>query len=203
MGLFSSIFGKKVKVPEFKQVDIDREQAASIDANLESLPKAAALARGETKASQDILMESLRAAMPQYDAMVGGGERVIGDLLSGKVPGDVAKQISDRAAARGISTGTGALSRFAKNLELRDLGLTSLDMTQRGLDSAMSWFKTQRATATVEPMRASSMFISPQQRISHQTSERNLQFQRETASTHRRFCGAIIRWLARNLSGRW
>ena len=186
MGLFSKIFGSKVKVPEFSPVNIDTEHGAAIDANLKALPKATELARRESKSSQDILLDSLRAAMPHYDAMVSGGERVIGDLLSGKVPGDVASQIADRAAARGISTGTGALSRFTKNLELRDLGLTSLDMTQRGLESAMNWFKTQRATAVAEPIRPSSMFISPQQRIAHKTSERNLQFQRDLAEEKQR-----------------
>lgn len=55
----------------------------------------------------------------------------IGNALSGIVPGDIAQKLQQQAAERGIATGMGN-SPNANSAYLRALGLTSLDMTNKG-----------------------------------------------------------------------
>ena len=52
MGLLSKLFGKKVNVPAFVGVDIDKEQEGAIDANLRNVGKAKSLALAQQSALQ-------------------------------------------------------------------------------------------------------------------------------------------------------
>lgn len=177
MGFFSSIFGKKMKVPEFKGVDIDDMIRRAIQGNIDVTDQAGVMTRGAWEQDQGLIETALARAIPGYKSMITGQRDIVSDFMSGRVPGDVADQISDRAAARGISTGTKG-SQSVGFRELRNLGLTSLDMKSRGMSMAQSFIAQQVATMA-KPQSVVSMFMSPAQRLAHATSERNEEWNRD------------------------
>jgi hypothetical protein len=181
MGFLSKLFGKKVKVPEFVKIDADEQQGSAIAGNRKYVGQAAKLALEQQAADQAALEQGLKQAIPGYEGLVGGQRDVIDDFLGGRVPKDVADKMADRAAARGISTGTQG-SQAIDYSELRNYGLTSLDMKREGVGMAQNYIAQQSAYGMAKPMSVTSMFFSPQQRLAHETSERNLKFQRDMAA---------------------
>ncbi len=169
--------GKKPKVPAFRKVDATAEQGNAISGNLSNFDQAAELTGKTNEFTQEQLIESLRRAIPGYDDMVSKSSSVIEGQLRGELSQDVQDQISRRAAARGLAGGFSG-SGMARNLELRDLGLTSLQQTQAGLTNSMNFLRNQAGIAVGPQMNVTSMFLSPSQRIAHEVGERNLEFQR-------------------------
>lgn len=83
------------------------------------------------KFSADELNKMLEESVPGY---AGGQRQRIGNAMSmmrGEIPDDVAGVVSRRTAARSLEGGYGG-SGMGRNLEARDLGLTSLDLIGRG-----------------------------------------------------------------------
>lgn len=180
MGFFSSIFGSKPKIPAFEGIDIDDMIRRAIQGNIDVTDRAGVMTRGAWEQDQGLIETALARAIPGYQSMITGQRDIVSDFMSGKVPGDVADQIADRAAARGISTGTKG-SQSVGFRELRNLGLTSLDMKSRGMSMAQSFIGQQWATMA-KPQSAVSMFMTPAQRLAHSTSERSMKFQRDLMS---------------------
>ena len=178
MGLLSKLFGKKPNIPAFVGVDIDKEQEGAIDANLRNVGKAGKLARLAAEQDQEALLQVMRGGISGYDKFVGSQKNVAEDFLSGRVPGDFAAKIADKAASRGISSGTSG-SGAIRNLEARDLGLTSLDLMQRGYDMAERFVNQQHRTVVPKVMQVSSMFQTPAQRLAHKTQERDTKWTRD------------------------
>lgn len=178
MGFLSKLFGKKVKIPEFVKIDAGDVQGDTIDSNRKYVGQAAKLALEQQAADQAALEQGLKQAIPGYEGLVGGQRDVIDDFLGGRVPKDVADKMADRAAARGISTGTQG-SQAIDFSELRNYGLTSLDMKREGVGMAQNYIAQQYSYGMAKPMSVTSMFFSPQQRLAHETGERNLKFQRD------------------------
>jgi hypothetical protein len=105
--------------------------AAAIGANLSNLPQSLDLARGMNQFNQDAVQRQLRSGLPLYDPLTIESSNNIMDMIQGEVPQDVINQILQVAAERGIITGTTG-SENANAAMLRALGLTSLDLMQRG-----------------------------------------------------------------------
>src|SRR5678815_1430978 len=76
-------------------------------------------------------INQVRQGLPNYDALVAESSANILKEIQGDLPGDVINQILRKAAERGIITGTVG-SENANAAMLRALGLTSLDLMQRG-----------------------------------------------------------------------
>ena len=181
MGFLSKLFGKKPTVPGFVGIDIDEQQRKAIAGNRAATKDAGALALQQQEADQAALEQGLRRAIPGYEGLVTGQRDVISDLLAGKVSGDVADRLRDRAAARGIATGTQG-SQALDFSELRNYGLTSMDLQQRGLGAAQNYITQQYNTGMARPMSVTSMFMSPAARLAHESSERSMKFQRDFAA---------------------
>ena len=62
---------------------------------------------------------------------------IANSMMSGEIPEDVKSQIEQQSAERALSSGTG-LDGAGKNLVARDLGLTSLDLKQKGAQLAQT-----------------------------------------------------------------
>jgi hypothetical protein len=77
-------------------------------------------------------VEPYRANLPQYDALVGKRSNVIADQMAGKVGDDVLQQLIQSAAERGIVTGS-PMGSGSNAAYLRALGLTSMDLQNKGL----------------------------------------------------------------------
>jgi hypothetical protein len=72
------------------------------------------------------------AYMPMFDENMGILNNLTSNYLQGRVPQDVVDQVSRQAAATGMQSGLFA-GGLGRNLALRDLGLTSLQMQQQGM----------------------------------------------------------------------
>lgn len=73
---------------------------------------------------------------PEVKDLMAKAGKVASDQLSGVISPDVQAQIQRISAEKGLKSGLGATSQAARNLTARDLGLTSMDIQQRGMESA-------------------------------------------------------------------
>ena len=171
--ILSKLFGSKPDVPVVPELDLGTEQQQAINANIAAAPRAGELAR----ISQEQIRDMMRFAIPGFDNLTGQAVGNINSLLRGEIPGDVGQAIKQSGAARSLSGGFGG-SGMANNLVARDLGLTSLALTQQGLTSAQSWIGAMEKLYAPSQSLFSSMFITPQQEYAVSSHERDLQFQR-------------------------
>jgi hypothetical protein len=106
-------------------------QQQAIAGNLGNLPGLTGLTGqlNQFTAGQAALPYQLN--LPNYSAMTGASSGNILSKLQGQIPADVAAQISQMAAERGVSTGSIG-SPNANTALLRSLGLTSLDLQNQG-----------------------------------------------------------------------
>ena len=104
----------------------------------------------------------LEGAIPGYSKIVGGVSGNIESLLKGELPTDVSQAVQSNAATRSLEGGYGG-SGASKSLVARDLGLTSLDLTQKGIGSAQSWMQTMNSLFSPGEINVSSMFVTPEQ----------------------------------------
>ncbi len=170
LGLAGSLMKKKPKIPTYKKVNQTQEQEAGIAANLASFEKAKQLADQTTAADQDRLESVLSRTMPNYKDMLSGAGSAVQNMISGKLATEdqamYMRQSAERGGTLGIS-GSGA----GRNLTARDLGLSSLQMTQAGLGAFSQLSSNVRQNYTVNPMSTSAMYVSPSQRISNAIQE--------------------------------
>lgn len=119
-------YGQLPQVP-----DPLKSQKGAIGGNLGNLGKLGDLFTGlNTQIAQNAALP-YQLNLPQYGAMTGQSSNNILSLLKGQVPADVANQIAQMAAERGVSTG--AIGSPNSNAALlRALGLTSLGLQQQG-----------------------------------------------------------------------
>lgn len=136
----------------------------AISSNLANFDGASTLVNKTNASNQSMLTDALRKAIPGYDDIVSKISRNITSELNGEIPGDVQGAIQRNAAAKALGGGY-AGSGMHGNLLARDLGLTSLDLTQKGLDSAERWVATSRTYRMPQMMDLRSMFVSPEQQF--------------------------------------
>ena len=172
LGLFGSLIGKgsKVKVPEFVPVNADKVQADTINGNLANFDKAQILSSRVNNASFDELQNYLKRAIPGYEGIINGQADLIQKGLKGEIPSDVASAVKNKSASRALAGGYGG-SGAARNLEARDLGLTSYDITNRSLEAATRYVTSMKSVAVPDLMSPASMFLSPSQRLNAQIGQ--------------------------------
>lgn len=168
MGVFSDLGGILVggaenpRVPPWNEIQLGDQQQAAIDANLEALPSAQALASRTNTFNQAELERMLASSIPGYANIKTSIANNIGSMVRGELPQSVQDQVQMNAAAKAIGGGF-AGSGMHSDLVARDLGLTSLNLTQQGLSSAESWIRTIEQGAPL--MNVASMFITPAQQF--------------------------------------
>ncbi len=159
-GSDAEIYGTKPIVPELK----DSQQSA-IEANLFNLPQAEKLASGVNQFNYDELHKMLVAAIPGYEDILNQQSSLLQSQLRGELPQDVQNAIQRNSAVKSLYGGFGG-SGAARNLTARDLGLTSLDLTGRALDSASRWMASTKQLSVPDQFNVASMFITPEQQFS-------------------------------------
>jgi len=176
MGLLGKIFGEKVKVPEFKKIDIDQEIQDTFKSITSQLPEAQKALVGLGESQADVSLAVLERVAPGTQATINKLTENIQSGLRGELPQDVVDQVQNQAAARSFSQGI-AGSEAASNFTLRDFGLTSLqriNQAQSQATQAISLFQNIAPAPNV-----SSFFLNPQQRLGFLQQERNAEFQRD------------------------
>jgi hypothetical protein len=172
MGLLDKMSGSKPKLPGWTPINITGEQQATVAGNLSTLPQATELASGVNTFNQSELDRIYNQALPGYDRIKQNVADYLASTTRGQIPEDVANEVYRRATSQATASGFGG-SGMGRNLTARDLGLTSLDLMGRGIDSTQRWLSTQAAPR----FDVTSMFLTPAQRIPMAMEERNLKFQ--------------------------
>jgi len=199
--------GAKPKFGRFTAVDPQKEQAKAIAANRANFAEAAKLTETANEFSQDQLMEAIRGVVPDIGTINQRASSTIASQLAGEIPADVSESVARSAAARSFAGGT-AGSGFAGNLRTRDLGLTSLAQTQRGLDNASRWLASVRASQVAPQMDVTSMFLTPQSLVElkfrengAELAQRNMQAQADSAYNPLNVLGSTLGQLGGGLTG--
>lgn len=166
-------------VPPAPNVDTTKAAGDAIAGNITNLPKAEQLAGKTNEATARQFLAMMERIMPGFGEISKTIAGNIKSQVSGELPSDVEAYIGRKAAEKGIVRGTGG-SQFDKYGALRDLGLTSLELTDRGLNSAQRWMASVSSGAPT--FNVTSMFISPAQRIAteqwNEVNRYNAQFLR-------------------------
>jgi len=123
LGGAEGIFGRKPQVAEYSPTDLGAEAKKAAASNISNMPEIEAL---------------LNRILPGYTSQVAQGSKNTLSLLRGEIPQDVQDRIRRNSAFQSLSSGFGG-SGMAKALTARDLGLTSLDLMDRGTNSAQRW----------------------------------------------------------------
>lgn len=170
-GVLGFFFGNKPKVPDYKQVSPETEQASAISQNAATLPGAQSLALGVNQFNLEELAKALQFSLP------GGLQKAqanINSQLAGELdPSDTSALIRNSTAAGfGMGIGRGGIGR---NLVLRDLGRSSQAQRQQGFQNFLALSQATQAPR----MDVTSMFFSPQQRVSLALQQNENQFSRD------------------------
>lgn len=171
----------KPTIPAFDRVDLGTSQQKAITNNISALPGAENLTSQTNQFGLDQVEKMLSQTVPGYDAIRAGVSKNIASMVSGEIPTDVSDAVQSSAAARALGGGF-AGTGTARNLVARDLGLTSLDLTQKGLGAASAWLTTMAKINEPGQINLSSMFITPGQQQAADVEERNSQFQHDYVS---------------------
>lgn len=174
----SSIFGRKPDVPQLPTLTLGGEQQQAIGSNFSALKGAENLVSSANKFSRDEITQMLNAVLPGYSSMLSTATGNIQSELKGELPSDVQSLVENRAAARAVGGGYGG-SGVHSALEARDLGLTSLQLTQQGLNSFENWTRTASSMYEPSQVNVSSMFINPTQEAAFDVNQQENQFQRQ------------------------
>jgi len=178
--LIGGLIAGKPDMPAFDQIDPAQEQTKAISGNQSSLAGIEKLAAGVNTFNQQQIDQMLSSAIPGFQGLKANVSGKIESMVNGELPADVSAAVMRSTAAKGMGLGVGgAGTGMGRNLVARDLGLTSLDLTQKGIDSAQTWMKTVASIEQPGMFNVSSMFLTPEQTMQQDTSERNAKFQHD------------------------
>jgi len=159
-----NLMKKKVNAPGYTPISTAEEIQKATQANLGVLGQAEQLAEKVNVGAQERLLQSLKSAIPGYEQMVGKTAENIQANLAGQIPEDVQRAIQRSTAARAVSGGF-AGSQFGRNLTARDLGLTSLQLMNQGVQQSNQFLANARQNLTAPQFDVSNMFVSPAQQL--------------------------------------
>lgn len=180
-GLFSSILASKPKIPKLEELDLAKEQQKAIAANKAVLPEAQDLAGRINDFAYQQLQKFLGQNIP---GLTDIKNTVSGNILSqlrGEIPQDVQDQIMRSSAFKSLRGGYGG-GGMSSAVTARDLGLTDLDLTNKGLDSATKWITLARGAMTPGQFDISNSFIPPEYWAEFTNRQNVQQFQRKYAA---------------------
>lgn len=162
----ADIFGTKVN-PEaalYNPVDLSGSQLDSIYGNLAAGQAASDLSSQTNQAVDAQALAHQERISPGFSENYGQINSQIGDYLSGEIPQDVREQILRETAGVGGQLGTPGTSGATMN---RNLGLTSLDLANRG--QSLFGSMTQLANSYISPqqnqMTPQSSYLNPSERL--------------------------------------
>lgn len=162
-GTDEELYGRRMEVPDYPE--LEEAQKKAMEANKNILPEAEEITSRINTFNQAELERMLRLTIPDLDEINANVSGNIATWTRGEVGKGVEDLLARKSAESAVAGGYGG-SGMHRNLEARDLGLTSLRMTQRGMSSAERWLASVRQTQTTPMADVTSMFISPAQKFS-------------------------------------
>ena len=170
----SSLFGSKPSLPPLPELNLGTEQSKAAANNLAVAPAAGKIA----SFTSDQILNMMRSVVPNFDQITGSVSKNIASELKGELPQDVQDKIQSSVAASNLASGT-AGTGLGRNLTAKDLGLVSLDLTEKGLSSAESWMASTERLLAPATAELTSMFVTPAQQAAFDVEERNAQYNRQ------------------------
>jgi hypothetical protein len=156
--------GKKPKVPDWNDVKLGDAAKEAAKINKNSLPDYMEIGSKVNTFNAQEIERMLRISNPEFAGIESKYLSSLGSQLRGELPKDVEDLIKRKTAESAVSGGfTG--SGVHRNLSARDIGLTSLQLTQNAMDSASTWMARARDQANRNVYDVTSMFVSPQQQF--------------------------------------
>jgi len=178
MGFLGDIFGSRPSVPEWTDYSLSEAQQQSIDYNLAALPGSERLALSTTSFNQQQITDLLNKMLPGWSGNVAQAQKNMASELRGEIPVDVQQAIQSSTAAQALAGGYGD-SGMAAHLTAKDLGLTSLNLTQAGETSLENWSGLIDQMYAPATYNVASSFISPQQQFQDTMMNKQAHFQRD------------------------
>ena len=169
--ILSDIFGSKPVLPDFVPTELGPEQIAALQANIAAEPYITSLQDWYGPYVENALAQ---AGFPIKDLISGGAvltkqeQAVAQQELSGQVPQDVQDALQRSSAFQNLMGGFAGSSMGGANAA-RNLGLTSLQLQQQGLQTAQAAgnaAQTWAGLANMTLMNPSSYMVTPAQAIS-------------------------------------
>lgn len=161
-------------MPELSKLSLGDEQQKAISDNIAAAPEASKLAN----LTMDQIMSMLEKVDPNFKGKASKISGNIDDLLSGKIPQDVSEAVQRSSASRSLTGGFSG-SEMGRNLTARDLGLTSLELTGKGLSAAESWLSATERLLSPAMATYTGMFVTPMQEYSTHNEQNLQQFQKQ------------------------
>jgi hypothetical protein len=172
---FSTLFSgaSSPTVPRLPSITLPQQQGQAIAANTASLPASETMASGANLFNEQQIQSMLKLEFPNMASATGNISSNIASETAGQLPADVSQAVWDSGAAKALGLGVGG-SGAGADLVAKDLGLTSLQLTEQGLSDAEGWMKTSASLFEPSMVTAQSMFISPEQQY-QATNQQNEQ----------------------------
>jgi hypothetical protein len=180
MGFLKDIFGSKVKVPKFKEIDPDAEIDKAFRSIQQRMPEGKRVARSIAEADAETALAVLEQIAPGTRENIKLQTENIQAGLRGELPEDVQRFIIDRSVAQARQGGYGG-SQAATFGELRNLGLTSLQRADVAMNQSAQMLASMRSLMP-QQQSVANMFLTPGQRIDFVRSERDAKLRRDMAA---------------------
>lgn len=163
--------------PQAPFVDPSQAQMDSIRGNQRALPELMELGEDVNAYNLQQRAKAL-GSVPNFGAISQAGGDALLSMTRGELPQDVANQVQRRANVRAYQGGYGG-SGMSDNLTARDLGLTSLDLQQRGIGMAPGWLTSMFNLSAGPQFNVESGFLTPGQGIAAQQWNETNRYQRD------------------------
>lgn len=173
-----TLYGRKPVPLQKPPFDINQIQADTVAGNAAILPGTEKLST-DANAAQ---IRTLESAIPGSTAIRDAGSANMLSMLQGNIPQDVQDSISRGSAFKGMSGGFGG-SSANRNLTARDLGRTSLELSQGATNMLPSWMAGIVNSFTAPNYSPVSSFLSPQQRLEQERASQELDLQLQGYNT--------------------
>lgn len=173
-GVFAELISptRRPEVPQAPNVNPQTAQLASIQGNLAALSPLEQLASGVNMFNQQQRGQAVNQAIPGFAGLNSAASSDIQNMLNGVLPPDVSNAVSRNANAQAFAGGYGG-SPAANNLQARDLGLTSLNLQQQGLNALPGYLGSTANLLIPQQYNIASDFVTPQQQIAAQQYNEN------------------------------
>lgn len=192
IGVFAgSMLQKTPDVPEWKDVDLAVETERAITGAKKALPGIAELFKQINTIMGSELMRGMETLVPGSTATVA---RSIGDMLQGKLPSDVVKNLASTANARMLGlTGT-AKSQFRDFFGVEKLGQVGMQYQQQGFANLLAYGQALMPQLTNPVAWLSTPFQQAQMTLQNREMswQRNMLANQMSTLASNKFSNALI-----------
>lgn len=173
----AALWDKKPTVPDFHWTDLLQQQIDTTQGNLNVLPSAEKLGSQVNDFTRGERAKTL-AGIPGLGDLETETVNNLKSWLRGELPSDVTSAVNRGANARAFAGGYGRTG-MGRNLQARDLGLTSLDLSQRAVPLAQQYEQGEFVLRRTPEFNPASMFIDPMAAADFNARQNQQQWQRD------------------------